>query len=89
VNVLRCAVIREELHMSIVDDLIENLVERNAVRLNGSFTITLINGGVTLKGQVFSTLRDQRKNKDVLNINAPVDAEVTVGEIVIPLPQIR
>jgi hypothetical protein len=75
--------------MSIVDDLIENLVERNAVRLNGSFTITLINGGVTMKGQVFSTLRDQRKNKDVLNINAPIDAEVTVGEIVIPLPQIR
>jgi hypothetical protein len=75
--------------MSIVDDLVENLVERNAVRLNGTFTITLINGGLTMKGQVFSTLRDQRKNKDVLNINAPIDAEVTVGEIVIPLPQIR
>jgi len=25
----------------------------------------------------------------VLNINAPVDADITVGEIVIPLPQIR
>ena len=75
--------------MSIVDDLVENLVERNAIRLNGTFTITLINGGLTMKGQVFSTLRDQRKNKDVLNINAPIDAEVTVGEIVIPLPQIR
>ena len=75
--------------MSIVDDLIENLVERNAVRLNGAFTITLINGGVTVKGQVFSTLRDQKKNKDVLNVSAPIDAEVTVGEIVIPLPQIR
>jgi hypothetical protein len=75
--------------MSIVDDLIENLVERNAIRLSGTFTIALINGGVTLKGQAFSTVRDQRKNKDVLNINAPIDAEVTVGEIVIPLPQIR
>ena len=75
--------------MSIVDDLIKNLVERNAVRLNGAFTITLINGGVTVKGQVFSTLRDQKKNKDVLNINAPLDAEVTIGEIVVPLPQIR
>ena len=75
--------------MSIVDDLIENLVERNAIRLNGAFTITLINGGVTVKGNVFSTLRDQRKNKDVLNINAPLDAEVTIGEIVVPLPQIR
>jgi hypothetical protein len=75
--------------MSIVDDLVENLIERNAIRLNGTFTITLINGGVALKGQVLSTLRDQRKNKDVLNLNAPIDAEVTVGEIVIPLPQIR
>ena len=75
--------------MSIVDDLVENLIERNAVRLNGTFTITLIDGGMSLKGQVLSTLRDQRKNKDVLNVNAPIDAELKVGEIVIPLPQIR
>jgi hypothetical protein len=75
--------------MSIVDDLVENLIERNAIRLNGTFTITLVDGGVALKGQVLSTLRDQRKNKDVLNINAPVAADVSVGEIVIPLPQIK
>ena len=64
-------------------------VERNAVRLNGSFTVTLVNGGIALEGHVFSTLRDQRKNKDVLNVNAPVAADITVGEIVIPLPQIK
>ena len=75
--------------MSIVDDLVENLIERNAIRLNGTFTITLIDGGMALKGQVLSTLRDQRKNKDVLNVNAPIDAELKVGEVVIPLPQIR
>jgi hypothetical protein len=75
--------------MSLVDDLVENLVERNTVRLNGTFTITLVNGGVTVKGQVLSTLRDQRKNKDLLNIKAPIDAEVKIGEIVIPLPQLR
>ena len=75
--------------MSIVDDLVENLIERNAIRLNGAFTITLIDGGVALKGQVLSTLRDQRKNKDVLNVNAPIDAEMAIGEIVLPLPQIR
>jgi len=75
--------------MSIVDDLVENLIERNALRLNGTFTITLIDGGIALKGQVLSALRDQRKNKDVLTVNAPIDAEVSVGEIVIPLPQIR
>jgi hypothetical protein len=75
--------------MSIVDDLVANLIERNVVRLSGTFTITLIDGGVAVRGQVLSTLRDQRKNKDVLNVHAPIDAEATVGEIVIPLPQIR
>ena len=75
--------------MSIVDDLVENLVERNAFRLSGSFTITLVSGGITVNGQLHSTLRDQRKNKDLLNLTAPVAADVTVGEIVIPLPQIR
>jgi hypothetical protein len=75
--------------MSIVDDLVENLIERNAIRLNGTFTISLVAGGVAVKGQVQSVLRDQKKNKDVLNINAPIDAEATVPEIVVPLPQIR
>ena len=74
--------------MSIVDELIENLVERNVVRLNGTLSIALIDGGVTVKGRVVSTLRDQKKNKDVLNINIPVDAEVKVGEIVIPVPPV-
>ena len=75
--------------MSIVDDLVSNLVERNTIRLNGAFTVTLIDGGLTLKGHVFSTLHDQKKNRDVLNINAPIDADVRVADIVIPLPQIR
>ena len=72
--------------MSIVDDLIENIVERNAVRVNGTLSIALIDGGVSVKGRVVSTVRDQKKNKDVLNINIPVDAEVKVGELVIPVP---
>jgi hypothetical protein len=74
--------------MSIVDDLIENLVERNAVGLNGTFTIALVDGGLKVRGQVFSTLRDQKKNKTILNVNIPVDAEVKVGEIIIPVPAI-
>jgi hypothetical protein len=74
--------------MSIVDDLVSNLVERNVIRLSGAFTMTLVDGGVTLKGQLFSTLRDQKRNKDIVNINAPIDAAVRVGVIVIPLPQI-
>lgn len=75
--------------MSIVDDLVENLVERNAIRLNGTFTIALVSGGLSVKGQVLSTLRDQKKNRDVLHIKAPIDATVQVGDLVIPVPQIK
>jgi hypothetical protein len=75
--------------MSIVDDLVENLVERNAVKLNGALTISLVDGGLTVKGRLFSTLRDQKKGKDLLNVEIPVDAQVKVSEVVIPLPQIR
>jgi hypothetical protein len=75
--------------MSIVDDLIENLVERNAVDLNGTFTISVIDGGLRVKGHLLSTIRDDKKKKDLLTVDAPIDAQVTVGEIVIPLPQIK
>ena len=34
--------------MSLVDDLIENLVERNAIDLNGTFTVSLVDGGEPL-----------------------------------------
>jgi hypothetical protein len=74
--------------MSIVDDLIENLVERNAIDLNGTFTVALVDGGLKVKGTVFSTVRDQKKNKNLLNVSIPVDADVKVGEVVIPLPPI-
>jgi hypothetical protein len=75
--------------MSIVDDLVENLVERNTVKLNGTLTIALVDGGLAVKGKLFSTLRDQKKGRDLLNVEIPVDAQVKVGEVVIPLPQIR
>ena len=52
-------------------------------------TISLVDGGVDVKGQVFSTLRDQRKNKDVLNVKAPVDATGRIADVVIPVPQIK
>jgi len=74
--------------MNILEELIENLVERNTVKLNGTFAISLIGGGIAIKGHVLSTLHDQKKNKDILKIEIPVDAEVKVGDIVIPLPQL-
>ena len=75
--------------MSLVDDLIENLVERNAIDLNGTFTIAVIDGGVRIKGTPMSVTRDQRKNKQILRVDVPVDAQLSVGTVVIPLPQIK
>ena len=75
--------------MSIVDDLIENLVERNTVRVSGALTVALVDGGLTVKGRLASVVRDQKKGKDLLQVDIPVDAQVKVGEVVIPLPQIR
>jgi hypothetical protein len=75
--------------MSIVDDLIENLVERNAIDLNGSFKIAVVDGGLSVKGTVNSTVRDTKKGKAILKLTAPVDARLAVGEVVIPLPEIK
>lgn len=72
--------------MSIVDDLVENLVERNGVRVAGAMTIELVDGGLRISGAVRSILRDQKKSKDVLNVNIPVVASLKVGDVVIKLP---
>jgi hypothetical protein len=73
--------------MSIIDDLIESLVERNAADLQGRFTISFVSGGVQVKGQLLTTLRDQRRQKEILKVNVPVDAQVNVPTLVIPLPR--
>jgi len=75
--------------MSLVDDLIENLVERNAIDVNGTFIVRLVDGGVRITGTVRSTVRDERKQKQILKVDVPVNAHVGVGTIVIPLPQIK
>jgi hypothetical protein len=57
--------------------------------VNGTFTIAVVDGGLRLKGTLMSVTRDQRKNKQILKVDVPVDAQVSVGTIVIPLPQIK
>jgi len=73
--------------MSIVDDFVEHLVERNTFRVTGALAVRLVDGGVKISGALRSTLRDQRKSKDLLHINIPVVANVKIGEIVIRLPK--
>ena len=71
--------------MSIVDDFVENLVERNGIRVNGALAVELVDGGIQISGALLSIVRDQKKNKDLLKVNIPVIANVKVSEIVTPL----
>lgn len=74
--------------MSIVDDLVATLVERNAIKLNGTLRIRFLDGGLKIEGALASSLQDQKKGRDVLHANVPVNATVRVGEVVIPVPKI-
>ena len=74
--------------MSVVDDFFQNLVSRNGFRLTGALAIQLVDGGVTISGALQSTLKDTTLNKDLLKISIPVVANVAIGDIVVPLPNI-
>lgn len=71
--------------MSIIDDLVKALLERNEIILNGGITIGLVNGSVKMKGEVSSAIRDRQKNKITATMVVPLSAQVGVGELVIPL----
>jgi hypothetical protein len=71
--------------MSVIDDLVKALLERNEVILNGGITIGLVNGGVKLKGELSSAVRDRQKNKTIVRMVAPLSAQVGIGDLVIPV----
>ena len=71
--------------MPIIDDIVKALLERNEVILNGGITIGLVNGGVKLKGELSSAVRDRQKNKTIVRMVAPLSAQVGIGDLVIPV----
>jgi DUF4097 and DUF4098 domain-containing protein YvlB len=71
--------------MSIIDDLVNDIVKNNAVTLDGVITIGFVNGGVKVTGNVHSTLEDVKKKKNLLKVTIPIEAQVGVPEIVVPL----
>lgn len=71
--------------MAIIDDLVKALLERNEIILNGGITIGLVNGGIKLKGEISSAVRDRQKNRTIATMVAPVSAQVGIGELVIPV----
>jgi hypothetical protein len=78
--------VRRKTAMWLLDDLIKALVERNEIVLNGGITIGLVNGGVKLKGEISGAVQDRQKNnKTIATMVLPLSAQVTVGELVIPV----
>lgn len=71
--------------MWLLDDLIKALAERNEIVLNGGITIGLVNGGVKMKGEISGAVQDRQKNKTIATMVVPLSAQVTVGELVIPV----
>lgn len=71
--------------MSVIDDLLKAWLERNAVTLNGGITIGLVNGGVKMKGEISSAIQDTKKGKTIATMVVPLSAQVSIGEMVIPV----
>ena len=72
--------------MSVIDDFIESLLKRNVITFNGGITIGLVNGGVKVKGEISTAIQDKNKGmKTVATMVVPLSAQVTVGDLVIPV----
>ena len=77
--------------MSVLDDLIENLVERNIVKLNGAITVGLVEDGIKVKGEIGSTIKEKQKRGDpklIASLVVPVGAKISIREFKIPIPEL-
>jgi len=68
-----------------LDELVEALLKRNEIVMNGGITIGLVNGGVKIKGEISNAVNDRDKKKTIATMVVPLSAQVTVGELVIPV----
>lgn len=71
--------------MAIIDDLIESWLERNSVTLSGSATIALQNGGIKIRTEIASVIRDTRRNKAIATMVIPVVVSVKIPDVTIPV----
>ena len=74
--------------MSIINDLIEALFEKSSVNLQGELTIALLPGSVQITGQFPVTVND-KQNKPVATVIVPIDANVEIAEMKIPIPTLK
>jgi hypothetical protein len=74
--------------MSVLNDLIEDLFERNSVQVGGGISIALVENAIKIKGELGSTIKDKKKSKIIATLVVPVGAEISVRELTIPIPRL-
>jgi hypothetical protein len=73
--------------MSIFNDLIEALIERNRIEFSDvAITIGLRAGGVKIKGQIPVSVVDTQKNKMLASLVLPLEASVEIKDMTFPIP---
>ena len=72
--------------MSIIDDIIRALVDRNEIIIKGAITVGLTDGAVKLSADLRTEIQDKKNNnKPVARMLVPVSARAVVDEMVIPI----
>ncbi|HKG14237.1 MAG TPA: hypothetical protein VKB12_13000 [Pyrinomonadaceae bacterium] len=72
--------------MSIIGNLITELIERNDVVIKGAITVGLADGAVKLSADLRTEVQDRNNhNKPVARMLIPMSARAVVDEMVIPV----
>jgi hypothetical protein len=72
--------------MSIIDDIVRALIDRNEVIIKGAITIGLTDGAVKMSADLRTEIQDKKNNnKTVARMLVPLSARAVVDEMVIPV----
>lgn len=72
--------------MSIIDDIIRALIDRNEVIIRGAITVGLTDGAVKMSADLRTEIQDKKNNnKTVARMLVPLSARAVVDEMVIPV----
>jgi hypothetical protein len=71
--------------MSVFNDIVESLLKRNVVTLDGGMTIALVDGGIKIRGEINTTITDTKSGKDIATMVAPVVTHISIGDLDVPV----
>ena len=71
--------------MSIIDDILRLLVDRNEVIIKGAITVGLSDGAVKLSADLRTDILEKKDKKLIARMLVPMSARAVVDEIVIPV----